>query len=302
MLRETLEGLALRPGDYAIDCTFGRGGHSRAVLDAIGRDGRLLALDKDPDAVGSEQAQRLLADGRFSIEQCSFGELRRCAESAGWLGKVAGVLMDLGVSSPQLDDAERGFSFLRNGPLDMRMDTGRGVTAAAWLLTVPENELAGVLREYGEERYARRIARAIVEHRSQRPLATTGELAELIEKAVPTREQAKHPATRSFQAIRIALNRELEELERGLEQAVDVLRPGGRLVVIAFHSLEDRIVKRFMRDQEKGPPGASRLPFQPSHTGTLKRIGKAALPTEEEALDNPRARSAVLRVAERLGS
>lgn len=296
LLAEALEGLSIRPDGFYVDCTFGRGGHARAILSRLNSAGRLLAFDKDPAAVrvGQELANQ---DSRFFIEHASYAELGAKIERCGMLGQVAGVLMDLGVSSPQLDEAERGFSFIREGPLDMRMDTSRGVTAAEWLNEVTEAELVRVLREYGEERFANRIARSIV---ASRPFATTRQLAELIEKVMPTREKNKHPATRSFQAIRIAVNRELEELEQALEQTIDVLRPGGRLVVIAFHSLEDRIVKRFLRDQERGKPTPSRLPPAAAEfSARLRRIGKARHPHAAEIEANARARSAVLRVAER---
>jgi 16S rRNA (cytosine1402-N4)-methyltransferase len=300
MLREAVEGLAPEPGGYIVDCTFGRGGHSRAILERLGSEGRLLALDKDPDAIASPEAMALRADPRFALEHGSFTRLQEFVEERGWAGRVSGVLMDLGVSSPQLDEAARGFSFTRNGPLDMRMDSSRGATAAEWLAEVSESELVQVLRDYGEERYARRIAHAIIARRSSRPLLSTGDLAEVISQAVPTREKGKHPATRSFQAIRIFINHELEDLESGLRQAVAVLRPGGRLAVIAFHSLEDRIVKRFMRDEARGGgPVDARRPLPPDRPARLGRVGKA-LPGAEEIAENPRARSAVLRVAERL--
>jgi len=300
MLPEVLDSLALKPDGLYIDCTFGRGGHALAILERLSGEGRLLALDKDPDAVASEEAKWLMADPRFVLEHGSYASLREYAERRAWLGCVSGVLMDLGVSSPQLDQADRGFSFMRDGPLDMRMDTSRGMTAAEWLAGASESELISVLRDYGEERYARRIARAILEGRSKSAIASTGALVEIVEKAVPTRERGKHPATRSFQAIRIFINRELDELEQGLRQAVDVLRPGGRLVVIAFHSLEDRIVKRFMRDEERGEAVLSHFSLHPAEPGRLRRIGKARMPEADEVRNNPRARSAVLRVAERL--
>lgn len=297
MLAEALAGLAIRKDGFYVDCTFGRGGHSRAILQRLGDGGRLLALDKDPAAVGSAAARALLEDPRCAIEHGSSAELRAWVDRHGEVGAVAGVLMDLGVSSPQLDDPVRGFSFLRDGPLDMRMDTSRGPTAAEWLETVAEDELVTVLKEYGEERFARRIARAVV---AARPIETTRQLAALIEKAVPVREKNKHPATRSFQAIRIAINGELMALEQALTQAVEVLGPGGRLVVISFHSLEDRIVKRFIREQERGRQVPSHLPLLNEHKPRLKRVGKALLPDAAEIENNPRARSAVLRVAERV--
>jgi 16S rRNA (cytosine1402-N4)-methyltransferase len=297
MLAEVVESLAIAPDGIYIDGTFGRGGHSLEILARLGAAGRLLALDKDLEALASSEAARLREDDRFELVQGSFARLAALSAERGWTGRVAGVLLDLGVSSPQLDEAERGFSFLRDGPLDMRMDVGAGKTAADWLATVDEAELTRVLREYGEERYARRIARAIVE---RRPLATTGQLAALIEAAVPSREKNKHPATRSFQAIRIAVNRELEELREVLEQTLEVLRPGGRLAVISFHSLEDRIVKRFIRDCQKPGQQPAHLPPLPEHRPTLRALAKARMPGVEETAANPRARSAVLRVAERL--
>jgi 16S rRNA (cytosine1402-N4)-methyltransferase len=303
LLKEAVECLMPESGSHIVDCTFGRGGHSRVILDCLGDQGRLLALDKDPDAIASREAAALLADPRVTLRHGSFARLRELVEQCGWAGRVSGVLMDLGVSSPQLDEAERGFSFMRSGPLDMRMDTSRGVTAAEWLAVVSENELARVLRDFGEERFAGRIARAVIAQRSHRPVMTTGDLAGIIEQAVPTREKGKHPATRSFQAIRIFINQELDELEQGLQQAIDILRPGGRLVVISFHSLEDRIVKRFMRDEERGGGAHDvRWPGQPLRPARLKRIGKAIMPCAEELSENPRARSAVLRVAERLAA
>jgi 16S rRNA (cytosine1402-N4)-methyltransferase len=301
LLPECVEALRLQSGDFAVDCTFGRGGHSRALLSQLGRNGRLLAIDKDPVAIASAEAAALGGTGQFEIRHGSFTGLSREVEGLGWTGQVAGVLMDLGVSSPQLDEGERGFSFLRDGPLDMRMDPTTGETAAEWLGRVPEAELAGVLWKWGEERFSRRIAAAVVEKRQEAPLETTRELAKLIEAAVPTREIGKHPATRSFQAIRIAVNRELEDLEQGLIQAIDVLKPGGRVAVISFHSLEDRIVKRFLRDQERGwSQGYAPHPMATPPPSRLKRIGKAVMPGAEEILANPRARSAVLRVAEKI--
>ncbi|BBL73546.1 16S rRNA (cytosine(1402)-N(4))-methyltransferase RsmH [Methylomagnum ishizawai] len=302
MLREAVAGLAPERGGYFVDGTFGRGGHTAALLARLGSQDRLLALDKDPDALASPEALALRADPRLELVHGSFAQLAAFIAERGRPGQVAGVLMDLGVSSPQLDEAGRGFSFMRDGPLDMRMDTGRGITAAEWLADVSENELIQVLRDYGEERYARRIAQALVaRRRSNPPLSTTAELAGLIAAAVPTREKGKHPATRSFQAIRIHINHELEELEAGLRQALEILRPGGRMAVIAFHSLEDRIVKRFMRDESRSG-GSTPMPWPApdERAPKLARIGKAVLPSAEETAANPRARSAVLRIAERL--
>ncbi|BBL72249.1 16S rRNA (cytosine(1402)-N(4))-methyltransferase RsmH [Methylogaea oryzae] len=298
LLSEAVDALSVREDGIYVDCTFGRGGHSRALLDRLGSKGRLVALDKDRDAVESTEARALSSDSHFTLIHTGFVRLAEQLERLGLLGRVDGILMDLGVSSPQLDTAERGFSFMRDGPLDMRMDVGAGLSAAEWLARVPEGELADVLRIYGEERFARRISRAVVEQRTQQAIVTTGQLARLIDQAVPHREPGKHPATRSFQAIRIYLNDELGELEQGLAQTLSVLKAGGRLAVIAFHSLEDRMVKRFMRDQERGL--APHAPKWAVPAPTLKRVGKAIYASEAEVAANPRARSAVMRVAERL--
>lgn len=299
LLDQVLEGLEIIPHGIYVDCTFGRGGHARAILARLGEDGRLFAIDRDPSAVMAGSAE-LAADSRFEIEQGSFTMLAEMARKAGVMGKVNGVLFDLGVSSPQLDDPARGFSFSREGPLDMRMGSG-GVSAADWLATVGFGELVGVLREYGEERYAKRIARSIIDARLQAPIQTTGKLAEIIARAKPTHERDIHPATRAFQAIRIAINNELEEIKQVLSQVVDVLAPAGRLLVISFHSLEDRIVKRFMRDEARGDPYPPSVPIPASELRPrLRLIGKAVRASEREIRDNPRARSAVLRIAERL--
>ena len=300
LLEEAIAGLALTPDAFVVDCTFGRGGHSRGILSRLGPQGHLLALDKDTIAIDSGEATNLRADPRFEIDHASFAELKSRLAMRGKVGEVSGVLMDLGVSSPQLDDAQRGFSFMRDGPLDMRMNTAEGETAAEWLATVSQNELSSVLREYGEERFSGRIARSIVSFRTEKSIETTGQLARIIEDSIPFREKGKHPATRSFQAIRIWINRELDDLELGLQQAMEVLRPGGRLAVISFHSLEDRRVKRFMRDHEHAAGVDERCVItgvrQP---GKLRRVGKAIMPGDAEVRANPRARSAVLRVAER---
>jgi len=298
---EVLQGLAIRQDGIYIDGTFGRGGHSRIILDALGADGRLLALDKDASAVTSNAAAALQDDARFEIEQASFASLAEIVRRRGWLGEVAGVLMDLGVSSPQLDQPERGFSFLKDGALDMRMNVNQGITAAQWLADVSEQELALVLKQYGEERFARRIARAVIERRAIEPIATTRQLAELIEQTVPVRAKNRHPATRCFQAIRIVINQELDDLKKALEQAVTILKPGGRLVVIAFHSLEDRIVKRFFRDEAQGGRFPRGLPVPvDAYRPRLKLTGKAQRAGDREVAANIRARSAVLRIAERL--
>lgn len=298
LMREVLEGLAVRADGIYVDGTFGRGGHSDAILAQLGRDGSLYAMDKDPEAIAAAQAQ-FGRDARFHIKRGSFAMLGAMAQEAGIAGKVDGVLLDLGVSSPQLDDPRRGFSFLGDGPLDMRMDPDQGISAADWVNQSSEDEIRRVLKEFGEERFAKRIARAIVAARQESPITRTGQLAELIAAAVPTREPGKHPATRSFQAIRIRINHELEELEAGLQQAVDILAPHGRLAVISFHSLEDRMVKRFMRREHKGEELPLDLPVMGETHGRLRLIGKARRPSEEEVRANPRARSSVLRIAER---
>jgi 16S rRNA (cytosine1402-N4)-methyltransferase len=301
LMREALDALIVDRGGCYVDCTFGRGGHSRKILERLDGAGRLLALDRDIQAVESDAARELLLDERFVLRHMCWSQLREAVRGCGWSGQVCGVLLDLGVSSPQLEQPERGFSFLRNGPLDMRMDTTQGVTAAEWLAKVSQADLLRTLRVFGEEKFASRVTRAILQRRSKAPIETTGELAALVERAVPIREKGKHPATRTFQAIRIAINDELGELEQGLRQAVGELVPGGRLVVIAFHSLEDRLVKRFMRNQEKPATTGSRAcPLPPAEAPRLRRLGKAAMPSQEEVANNPRARSAVLRVAERL--
>lgn len=300
LLDESLDALAIRRDGVYVDGTFGRGGHSRGILSRLGPGGRLVAFDKDPEAVAVARA-RFGDDGRFSIERGSFAMLGSVAEELGIAGRVDGVLLDLGVSSPQLDDAARGFSFQKPGPLDMRMDPEGGPSAAEWLNSAGESEIADVLWRYGEERHSRRIARALVRARSETRIADTSQLADLIARAVPGRERHKHPATRSFQAIRIFINRELEDLELCLEQVPDILAPGGRLAVISFHSLEDRLVKRFMRREAQGVPAPRGLPVTDEQLGVRMRVvGKAVRPRDEEIGANPRARSAVLRVAERL--
>jgi len=299
LLEEVLEALSVQPHGRYVDATFGRGGHAGAILERLGPEGRLLAMDKDPEAVAAAR-RRFGSDARFTVERGSFAMLEQRVRSLEWAGSVSGVLLDLGVSSPQLDAAERGFSFAHDGPLDMRMDPASSPSAAAWLATASEREIARVLKDYGEERFARRIAGAVVQTRDRTPLTRTVQLADLIARAVPARERGKHPATRSFQAIRIHINRELDELKEGLRQAVEVLGPGGRLAVISFHSLEDRMVKRFMRRESRGDPLPPGLPVRgEAPPGRLRLVGKARRPGEAEVAANPRARSAVLRVAER---
>jgi 16S rRNA (cytosine1402-N4)-methyltransferase len=300
MLEEVMGALAIRAGGVYVDATFGRGGHAAALLERLGVGGRLIAIDKDPWAVKVAK-ERSARDRRFTIYQGTFAMLEYFAQVEEVSGKVNGVLFDLGVSSPQLDAAERGFSFLREGPLDMRMDPSQGESAAAWLAHASEADIAHVLKVYGEERFAKRIARAIVRARQTKPIETTLQLAEIVAAANPAWERDRHPATRAFQAIRIHVNRELEELEQGLPQALRVLAPGGRIAVISFHSLEDRIVKRFMRNEARGgeiPLGVpvTAAAFKP----TLRVVGKPAYPGAEELAANPRARSAVLRVAEKI--
>lgn len=302
LYREALQNLNIHADGTYIDCTFGRGGHCSGILAQLGEHGKLLALDRDLDAINSEPAKQLLLDRRFNLHHGSFAELSSIANRAGIDGKVNGILMDLGVSSPQLDTAERGFSFLREGPLDMRMDTSRGMSAEEYLAVAEEKELARILFEYGEERFARQIAHAIVQRRQLQPLRTTLQLAKLIEESVPFRDKHKHPATRTFQALRIEINQELEQIKVVLQQAIQVLSPGGRLVVISFHSLEDRIVKRFIRNESgrKFNPGKLPIREQDIARGQLIKVGKSIRAGQDELKSNPRARSAIMRVAEKI--
>jgi 16S rRNA (cytosine1402-N4)-methyltransferase len=302
LLEEVLNGLKLRPDGLYVDCTFGRGGHSQAVLDGIGGGGRLLVFDRDPEAIAwaRQLAQR---EPRLTCIHAGFSSLQREIETRDLCGRIDGILFDLGVSSPQLDDARRGFSFSREGVLDMRMDPGSGISAADWINRAAERDIADVLFKYGEERHARRIARAIVRARREQPITRTGQLADIIAAANPSRERDKHPATRSFQGIRIFINDELEELRLGLHAAFECLRVGGRLLVISFHSLEDRIVKRFMRDLERYDPYPKDLPVKAEALASrLKIIGKVITPGAQEIDVNPRARSARLRIAEKLAA
>ena len=298
---EALAGLAvIRDGCY-VDATYGRGGHSAGILALLGPEGRLLALDKDPDAV-ADGRQRFQDDFRFAIKHADFEDMRGIAEEHFGGRAVLGVLFDLGVSSPQLDRAERGFSFLHDGPLDMRMNTDQGVTAAEWLSTVSEADLARTIGQYGEQPGAHRIARAIVVARKHAKITTTGELADIVARALPPdRKRRTHPATKVFQAIRIAVNDELGKLERGLTEALALLAAGGRLVVISFHSLEDRIVKRFIAREARGDPAYAGLPQMPAAARPrLEPVGRLIRPTEAEQIRNPRARSARLRIAVKL--
>lgn len=301
LLKEAVDALQVEPDGFYVDATFGRGGHARAILSSLGQGGHILALDRDPDAV-QVAGERFGGDERFAIENRPFSMLSETVKQYGYANKVDGILFDLGVSSPQLNEAERGFSFQLDGPLDMRMDTRTGQTAAQWLQHAAEEDISRVLKELGEERFARRIARAIVHGREQRAITRTGQLVEIIENAVPTRERKKHPATRSFQAIRLHINQELQELQHGLEQALDVLAPGGRLAVISFHSLEDRMVKRFIRKHSSNDVYPPDLPIRETDLirAPLKQIGKARRAGMVEVQQNPRARSAVLRIAERV--
>lgn len=300
LLGPVLQGLDIKTDGCYVDGTFGRGGHSKAILGRLGKQGRLIAFDRDPQAIAAAPAA-LTDDPRFELVRCDFAELAKRIAERQLTGKVDGLLLDLGVSSPQLDEGERGFSFLRDGPLDMRMDPGAGISARDWLQDVEERELKKVLLKYGEERNAGRIARAIVTARAQQAFETTGRLADVVAAAAPARGQKKHPATKTFQAIRIFINRELEQLEAVLPQALEVLATGGRLCVITFHSLEDRIVKRFMREQSREAAQYRGLPDVPAaFRPRLRTIGKAITATAEELAANARARSARLRVAERL--
>lgn len=300
LLAEVLTGLSIKPDGIYVDGTFGRGGHAGAILAVLGPEGRLLAMDRDPQAIRSAE-QQFGDDPRFEIEQGAFTMLSNMIAQRQLQGRVNGLLLDLGVSSPQLDDASRGFSFSEDGPLDMRMDPASGISAAKWLETASESEISRVLKTFGEERFSRRIARSIVATRQETPLQTTRQLAGLVAAAVPMREKNKHPATRSFQAIRIFINSELDEIAAVLDQVIEVLAPQGRLAVISFHSLEDRIVKRFIRDEYRGEQAPPEFPLAGmDYVPRLKPVGKAIRASEAELNDNPRARSAVLRVAERL--
>jgi 16S rRNA (cytosine1402-N4)-methyltransferase len=299
LLEEALESLNIRPEGSYIDATFGRGGHSLAILQKLNEKGRLIAFDQDPEAVAFAK-QHFADEPRLTIEHCNFNQVADVIQQYGLSQKIDGVLMDLGVSSPQLDDADRGFSFLRSGPLDMRMDTSSGITARAWLAKVKPEDLIRVLKKYGEEKFAKRIATAIVETRAEREITETGDLAEIISNAIPVKEKHKHPATRSFQAIRIFINEELQAIEEGLEGAASVLAKGGRLSVISFHSLEDRIVKRFMRNASSRPKLPAGLPVMEADIEVpFRLVAKPVVAGAKELDQNPRSRSARLRVLER---
>lgn len=300
MLDEAVSELTLNPDGIYIDGTFGRGGHSGLILTRLSPAGRLIAIDRDPTAIAA--AQKFQDEKRFVIEHTGFAELQTIAEKHSLVGKVDGILLDLGVSSPQLDEAERGFSFMHDGPLDMRMDTTKGQTAEQWLANADVEDITWVLRTFGEEKHAWRIANAIVEERDQAPLTRTGQLAALIKKTAPQREIKKHPATRSFQAIRMYINSELEQIEKALDAALNVLKPGGRLVVISFHSLEDRLVKQFMKKYSQGKKVPRGLPVSEEELNKGKKLaleGKYK-PSKQEVENNVRSRSSVMRIATRL--
>jgi 16S rRNA (cytosine1402-N4)-methyltransferase len=300
LLGPVLNGLNIQQAGVYIDGTFGRGGHSSAILEQLNANGRLIATDRDPQAIASAP-QALLDDPRFELIRGDIAELATVVGEQGLMGRVDGLLLDLGVSSPQLDEPQRGFSFLRDGPLDMRMDPESGRSAAEWIADVKEQDLKRVLRKFGEEPHAARIARAIVTARRGEPLATTLQLAEVVAAVVPKGRGKKHPATRTFQAIRIAINQELEQLQTCLRDSIDMLAVGGRLCVISFHSLEDRIVKRFMRDAAREPEQYRGMPSIPeAYRPKLRLVGRAVSASAEEIKANVRARSARLRVAERV--
>ncbi len=306
LLHESIDGLAIKPDGIYIDGTFGRGGHSRTILSQLGPNGRLYSIDRDPQAIAEAQK---IDDPRFTIVHGPFSGIAEYAQRYDLVGKVDGVLFDLGVSSPQLDDAERGFSFMKDGPLDMRMDPTSGMPVSDWLAQADLDDITWVIREFGEDKHARRIAKAIVAYRENEendPLTRTSQLAKLISDAAPKSfKEKKHPATRAFQAFRIYINSELEEIDTALKGAASILAPQGRLSVISFHSLEDRMVKRFMRKESKGPEVPHGIPLTQEQiralgSADLKTVGKAIKPSEQEVEMNPRSRSSVLRIAEKL--
>ena len=300
LFHEAVEALVGDTSGKYVDATFGRGGHSRLILEKLSDQGELLGFDRDPEAIEVAEAMQL-ADSRLKVAHAPFSQLEKYISAQAWSGDLDGILFDLGVSSPQLDEAGRGFSFLRDGPLDMRMDPTSGLSASEWINTAAENEIADVLYKYGEARHSRRMARRIVEERLKKPITRTGELAEFIKEANPSWERDKHPATRAFQGIRIYINSELEEIESALGQSLELLKVGGRLVVISFHSLEDRIVKQFIAKEAKGDNFPRDLPVsQEMLNPRLKPIGKAIKASKQEIGNNPRARSAVMRIAEKI--
>lgn len=300
LLNEAVDALMIKPDGLYIDGTYGRGGHSQLLLERLGEKGRLIGIDKDPLAIlhGNEIQKR---DDRLSMSQGSFANLQIIAQDENILGQVDGVLLDLGVSSPQIDDPERGFSFLRNGPLDMRMDPNHGLSAAQWLQVAELDEITDVLKRFGEEKFGKRIATAIIERRKEKKLETTQQLVEIIDEAVPVKDKYKHPATRSFQGIRIFINDELSDLEAALDGILEILKPGGRMAIISFHSLEDRIVKRFIRKHVQGDDYPKDFPILEEQLNKrLKAIGKAVKASTEEIQKNTRSRSAVMRIAEKI--
>ncbi len=302
LLDEAIQALAIDPDGIYIDCTFGRGGHSTQIMSQLSDKGRLIAIDRDPSAIAA--AEKFKDDPRFHIEHVGFADLADVAQKNAVTGHVSGILFDLGVSSPQLDEAERGFSFMNDGPLDMRMDTTRGETAAQWLARADVEDISWVLKTFGEEKHAWRIANAIVDTREESPLTRTGQLAALIKKTAPQREIKKHPATRSFQAIRIYINSELDQIEKALAASLDVLAVGGRLAVISFHSLEDRLTKQFMKKHSQGkqvPRGMPIIESELQKGKKLSLVGNKTKPSKDEVTRNVRSRSSVLRVAQRLG-
>jgi 16S rRNA (cytosine1402-N4)-methyltransferase len=300
LLHEAVDALVTDADGFYVDGTFGRGGHTAELLGRLSDQGAVLAIDKDPQAIASGE-ERFAEDDRLQFFHGSFAELQHVATKMGKAGELSGVLLDLGVSSPQLDQADRGFSFMRDGPLDMRMDTSRGLSAAEWIASADEQEIARVIKEYGEERFARRMAGAVIRERAVKPITGTVQLAGLLAAAHPAWERGRHPATKAFQGIRIFINRELDDLEDLLAQVIDTLKVGGRLVIISFHSLEDRRVKRFIRDQEQGVKLPKNLPVRDVDRGVrLVKVGKAIKPAVSEVDGNVRSRSAVMRVAERV--
>lgn len=299
LLSAVIEGLKICPNGIYIDATFGRGGHSKAILEKLDITGKLFAIDKDSDAIDAAKKIQI-QDSRFKIFQGSFAEIKNLTAKENILGNTDGILLDLGVSSPQFDDATRGFSFRLEGPLDMRMDKNQGIPLSQWLKTVKEETLREIIKDYGEERFAKRIARSIIEERNKKEITTTTELAEIVAKAHPAWEWGKHPATRTFQALRIFINNELEDLKIALSQCLDLLKPGGRLLVISFHSLEDRLVKNFIQKEVQGDKNTRKLPIREAELNIrLRTVGKAIKPDAFEIEQNPRARSAVLRIVEK---